>query len=127
MARWLTGQIAVPVTIEDYDSIRKYPDERWAQIIRKAMMTYADEMDKMKENASSQFKQTFCNEENRKRLFGAHITVSIPEDEYDRIKKHPEIRWASVARELLIKYLDEYEKFKEAQFKKIPENNRPQK
>jgi len=49
----------------------------------------------------------------------SHLNIGLPEDLHDRIKKHPEIRWASIARELLTQYLDEYEKFKESQFKKI--------
>jgi len=52
----------------------------------------------------------------------AHLNIGLPEDLHKRIKQHPEIRWASLARELLVRYLDEYEKFKEAQLKKMFEN-----
>ena len=40
----------------------------------------------------------------------AHVTISLPEDEYERIKKYPEIKWGAVARRLLIQYLNELEK-----------------
>ena len=43
------------------------------------------------------------------------MNIGLPEDLHDRIKKHPEIRWAAVAREFLIQYLDELEKAKETQ------------
>jgi len=45
----------------------------------------------------------------------SHLNIGLPEDLHDRIKKHPEIRWAAVAREFLIQYLDELEKVKESQ------------
>ena len=44
------------------------------------------------------------------RWLNAHITVALPEDEYERIKKYPEIKWGAVARKLVIKYLDDLEK-----------------
>jgi hypothetical protein len=43
----------------------------------------------------------------------AHITVNLPEDLYERIKKHKEIKWAAVARESMIKYLEMIEEAKE--------------
>ena len=45
----------------------------------------------------------------------AHVTIPLPEDVYERLKKHKEIRWGAVARDLLIQYLDELEKFKGTQ------------
>jgi len=56
------------------------------------------------------------------RWLNAHLNIGLPIDLYERIKKHKEIRWAAVARELLIQYLDELEKFKESQLKQIPES-----
>jgi len=47
------------------------------------------------------------------RWLNAHLTVSLPEDEYERIKKFPEIKWGAVARRLLIQYLNELEKMRE--------------
>jgi hypothetical protein len=47
------------------------------------------------------------------RWINAHITVALPEDEYARIKKHPEIKWGAVGRKLIIQYLNEYEKSQE--------------
>jgi len=44
----------------------------------------------------------------------AHVTIALPEDEYERIKKYPEIKWGAVARRLLIQYLNELEKTKAA-------------
>lgn len=56
----------------------------------------------------------------------AHVTISLPEDEYERIKKYPEIKWGAVARRLLIQYLNELEKSKELldQSKQPPENKK---
>jgi len=56
----------------------------------------------------------------------AHLNIGLPEDLHDRIKKHPEIKWASVARELLTRYLDEYEKFKETQFNQMFKSDKKQ-
>jgi len=56
----------------------------------------------------------------------AHLNIGLPEDLHDRIKKHPEIRWASIARELLVRYLDEYEKFKESQFDQMFKSEKKQ-
>ena len=42
----------------------------------------------------------------------AHVTVNLPEDLHDRIMKHKEIKWAAVAREAMIKYLDMIEEAK---------------
>jgi hypothetical protein len=47
------------------------------------------------------------------RWLTANLTVSLPEDEHDRIKKHPEIKWGAVARKFLIQYLNELEKSQE--------------
>jgi predicted GIY-YIG superfamily endonuclease len=49
------------------------------------------------------------------RWLNAHLNIGLPEDLYERIKKHKEIRWAAVARELLIQYLNELEEAKETQ------------
>ena len=46
------------------------------------------------------------------RWLNAHVTIALPEDEYERIKKYPEIKWGAVARRLLIQYLNELEKSK---------------
>jgi len=54
----------------------------------------------------------------------AHLNIGLPEDLHDRIKKHPEIRWATVARELIIRYLDEFEKFKSEQSVVMPKMER---
>lgn len=43
----------------------------------------------------------------------AHVTIALPEDEYERIKKYPEIKWGAVARRLLVQYLNELEKTRE--------------
>lgn len=43
----------------------------------------------------------------------AHLTVNLPEELYGRIKKHKEIKWAAVAREAMIKYLEMIEEAKE--------------
>ncbi|HDI86404.1 MAG TPA: hypothetical protein ENF83_03240 [Candidatus Korarchaeota archaeon] len=34
-----------------------------------------------------------------------HITLSIPEDLYREMKKHPEVRWSEVARQAIRRYL----------------------
>jgi hypothetical protein len=43
----------------------------------------------------------------------ARVSVALPEDEYERIKRHPEIKWGAIARKALIMYLNEIEKVKE--------------
>jgi hypothetical protein len=59
----------------------------------------------------------------------ASLTVSLPEDEHDRIKKHPEIKWGQVARKFLIQYLNELEKSQELLeiSKQAPKNDENQK
>jgi len=42
----------------------------------------------------------------------AHLTVGLPEDLYERIKKHREIKWAAVARNAIISYLEMIEEAK---------------
>jgi len=56
----------------------------------------------------------------------AHLNIGLPEDLHDRLLKHPEIRWATVARELIIRYLDELEKFKSEQSVFMPDQNKTQ-
>lgn len=61
------------------------------------------------------------------RWLNANLTVSLPEDEYERIKKHPEVKWGSVARKALIWYLEELEKMKSNasdKFKIVFEDNK---
>ena len=38
-----------------------------------------------------------------------NITISIPKELYDRIKRHPEIRWSVVVREFLKEFLNRIE------------------
>ena len=38
-----------------------------------------------------------------------NITISIPKELYDRIKRHPEIRWSVVVREFLKEFLSKIE------------------
>lgn len=45
------------------------------------------------------------------------VSVGLPEDLYDRIMKHKEIKWAAVAREAIIKYLEMIEEAKGKGFK----------
>jgi len=42
----------------------------------------------------------------------AHLTVNLPEDLYEKIKKHKEIKWAAVAREAVTAYLKMLEEAK---------------
>jgi len=51
------------------------------------------------------------------RWINAHLTVGLPEDEYERIKRHPEIKWGAVARRAVIQYLNELERMGEIEFK----------
>lgn len=39
----------------------------------------------------------------------ANITLSLPEELYQKIKDHPEIRWSEIARKAIQQYLDELE------------------
>jgi hypothetical protein len=36
-----------------------------------------------------------------------HMTLSIPKDLHDRMKRHPEIKWSEVARRSITEYLAE--------------------
>ena len=36
-----------------------------------------------------------------------NLTLSVPDDLYKEMKKHPEIRWSEVARQALVKKLDD--------------------
>jgi len=47
------------------------------------------------------------------RWLNAHLTIPLPEDEYARLKTHPEIKWGAVARKLVLQYLDDIEKAQE--------------
>ncbi len=38
-----------------------------------------------------------------------HITLSIPEDLLERMRRHPEIKWSEVARRAIRRYLMELE------------------
>jgi len=39
----------------------------------------------------------------------ANITLSLPEELYQKLKNHPEIRWSEIARKAIQQYLDELE------------------
>ena len=41
------------------------------------------------------------------------ICIALPDEEYDRIKKHSEIKWGAICRKAVIQFLNEYEKMKE--------------
>ena len=47
----------------------------------------------------------------------SHVSIGVPEELYDRIKKHKEVKWAAVAREAIIKYLDMIERAKDEEQK----------
>jgi len=63
------------------------------------------------------------------RWLNAKLSISLPEDEYARIKKHSEIKWGAVARKAVIQYVNELEKSKELleQSKQQPDNEKKQK
>lgn len=42
----------------------------------------------------------------------ARVTIALPEDEYEKIKRHPEVKWAAIARKAMVEYADHLEKFK---------------
>ncbi|HDD64394.1 MAG: hypothetical protein DRJ32_02190 [Thermoprotei archaeon] len=39
----------------------------------------------------------------------ANITLSIPDEIYRKMKKHPEIKWSEIARKAIIEYLNRLE------------------
>jgi len=47
------------------------------------------------------------------RWLNGRITIALPNDEFERIKKHPEIKWGAICRKVVIEFLNEYEKMKE--------------
>ena len=44
------------------------------------------------------------------RWLNNHITVGLPVDLYEKIKKHPEVRWSAIALAAMIAYLEKMEK-----------------
>lgn len=38
-----------------------------------------------------------------------HITLSIPQDVYDLMKRHPEVKWTQIVRQSIRDYVDELE------------------
>lgn len=38
-----------------------------------------------------------------------HLTVAMPHELYERVKKHKEVKWSVIARESIIKYLEKIE------------------
>jgi len=61
------------------------------------------------------------------RWLNAHLTIALPQEEYEKIRKHPEIKWGAVARKAMIQYVNELEKFKanlESQSEQQPENGK---
>jgi hypothetical protein len=44
------------------------------------------------------------------KYFGDKLTVYLPSNLHDRMKKFPEIRWSAVARSLVEKYVEKLEK-----------------
>jgi len=49
----------------------------------------------------------------------AHLTVGLPQELYEKIKKHKEVRWAVIARNALIEYLEKIEAMEERKDGKI--------
>ena len=39
----------------------------------------------------------------------ANITLSLPDEIYQKLKLHPEIRWSEIARRAIIQYLEDLE------------------
>lgn len=37
----------------------------------------------------------------------AHITLSVPDELYDEMKKHPEVKWTEIARTAIADYLNQ--------------------
>ena len=37
----------------------------------------------------------------------AHVTLSIPDDVYEDMKRYPEIKWTEIVRRTIVSYLDE--------------------
>jgi hypothetical protein len=46
------------------------------------------------------------------RYIDAHLNMGLPEELYEKVKKHPEIKWGAVARAAVIKYLKMIEEAK---------------
>lgn len=53
----------------------------------------------------------------------AKLTIPLPEDEYEKIKRHPEVKWGQIARKAVIAYVNELEKFKDSLEKSKQENS----
>ncbi|MDA4129507.1 MAG: hypothetical protein OK457_01940 [Thaumarchaeota archaeon] len=37
----------------------------------------------------------------------AHLTLTIPDDAYEDMKRHPEIRWSEIIKKVVVSYLEE--------------------
>lgn len=48
------------------------------------------------------------------RWLNAKLSIALPQEEYEKIKKHPEVKWGAVARQAVLQYLAEYENFLES-------------
>lgn len=47
----------------------------------------------------------------------AHLNVGLPQELYEKIKKHPEVRWCVIARKALVEYLEKIEALEKSESK----------
>jgi len=50
----------------------------------------------------------------------AHLNVGLPQELYEKIKKHPEVRWCVIARNSLVAYLEKIETLEEKEDEQNP-------
>lgn len=50
MVRWLNDHLTIPLPHDEFLKIRKHPEVKWGAVARKAIIEYANELEKMKEN-----------------------------------------------------------------------------
>jgi len=66
MVRWLNAHISVALPEDEYEKIKRHPEIKWGAVARKAVIWYANELEKMKDSTAVQFKEVFCDGKDEK-------------------------------------------------------------
>jgi len=119
MVHWLNAHITIKLPKEEHERVKSHSGIRWGSVVRNAIAEYLNKL----EAAGIESDRLEQTSEGKKVRMSMHLTVSITEEEYDRIKKYPEIKWVAVARKAVIQHLNELEKSQELlkQSKQTPE------
>jgi len=66
MVRWLNAHISVALPEDEYEKIKRHPEIKLGAVARKAVIWYANELEKMKGTTAIQFKEVFGDEKDQK-------------------------------------------------------------